>query len=103
MSGLAATRRRAAWRRTSSQVRIVFGGPSFEPSLATSGVGLTVSSGGGFAGAAVGGTGLLTSPGPRSEEPVQPARQSATAAASPRRPCAAAKNESVKRTIDLLG
>src|SRR5580765_4517616 len=103
MSGLAATRRSAAWRRTSSQLRMARGGGSLAPSLATSGDGLTVSSGAGL-GAAVGGTGLVTSPGPRSDEPVQPATASSTArpgvASRPRRRLQA---ESMKGTIDFLG
>src|SRR6185295_1666655 len=95
--------RSAAWRRTSSQLRIARGGGSFDPSRATSGDGLTVSSGAVLA-AAVGGTGLATSPGPRSDEPVQPATASITA-----RPGVTSRargprvNASMKGTVDFLG
>src|SRR5204863_7358217 len=99
-----ATMRWAACRRTSSMLRTARGGGSFEPSRATSGLGFTVSSGAGFGAAAVGGTGFDTSPGPRSEEPVQPATASNRAAeGAATRPHERPANVSMKRTIDLLG
>jgi hypothetical protein len=104
MVGLAAIMRSAAWRRTSSMLRTARGGGSFDASRATSGLGFTVSSGAGLGAVAVAGTGFDTSPGPRSEEPVQPATASSTARpGATTRPWARPGRESMKGTIDLLG
>src|SRR5664280_939435 len=104
MSAFAATMRSAACRRTSAHDDIAFGsGSDFE--RVTPGVGVTVGSGAGLAGATTAGTPPLDSPGARSrDEP-----QAATTTAAPMAPqsvhgdCLQRRRLSMQGTIDLLG